>query len=278
MLAAESYALAFTLARVDNLTLSGVTFLSPASLEGALMDDSQPERPGLLAEFDAGPGQSILPEVHVVLRLEGDRFGRLRARPELQMESPFDARFGKWVIQVASALLQEHPQARFAYLGDDEISFLFGRGAEGFGPGGFRFAMRLAAEASGRLSLLVGQVATYGPKVFQLPTEDWVVRYFAWRQAVILSQSVDRYCRAALTQSGLDEAAGRRVLAGLSDDEKLEVLSEQGIDFAATPTWQRRGVLVWRKPGAEGSSTLVIDTELPDGEAFERFVRRIAAT
>jgi tRNA(His) 5'-end guanylyltransferase len=242
------------------------------------MDDPLPERPGLIAEFETPPGQAVLPEVHVALRLDGDRFGRLRARPDLRLEAPFDARFGKWVLQVASAVLREHPQARFAYVGDDEISVLFGRGAEGFGPGGFRFAIRVAAQASGQLSLLIGQVATYGPRVFQLPTDDWAVRYFAWRQAVILSQSLDRYCRAALSLSGLDEAASRRVLAGLSDVEKQEVLSEHGIDVAAAPTWQRRGVLVWRKPGGEGDAALVIDTELPDGEAFERFVRRVAAT
>src|SRR5262245_27262114 len=101
------------------------------------MTDTTIDRLARMAEFETGPGQSILPEVHVVLRLEGDRFGRLASNPDLQLERPFDARFGKWLLQVASHLMNKFPQARFAYVGVDEVSLLFGTGTEGFGPGGF---------------------------------------------------------------------------------------------------------------------------------------------
>lgn len=239
------------------------------------MQERSRERPGLIAEFETGPGQAILPEVHVVLRLEGDRFGRLRAREDLHLESPFDPRFGKWMLQVAAGVLGDYPQARVAFVGGDEISILFGRGAEGFGPGGFRFAIRVAGQATGRLSLLVGEVATFLPRLYQLPSDDWAVRYFLWRQSELVAYALDRYCRVTLARSGLDEAAGRRVLTGLSIDEKREVLSEHGIDIDATPAWHRRGVLVWRKPEPNGGPPLLVDTDLPEGDGYGELLRRV---
>jgi tRNA(His) 5'-end guanylyltransferase len=241
------------------------------------MKSQVPERPGLIAEFETGPGQAVLPEVYVVLRLEGDRFGRLRADRRFGLDNPFDVRFTKWMLQVTSELMHAHGQVRMAFVGGDEISLLFGRGAEEFGPGGFRFGIRVASHASARLSLLFGDVATFGPRVYQLPSEEWVVRYFLWRHSVARSYAIDRYCRVTLARSGLDEAAARRVLAGLSDDEKLEVLTEHGFDFATTPVWQRRGTLVWRKPAGNGEPALVVDTELPEGDAYGEFLRRLAA-
>jgi tRNA(His) 5'-end guanylyltransferase len=241
------------------------------------MAEKEAERLGRMAEFETGPGQSILPEVHVVLRLEGDRFGRLSSNPELQLERPFDPRFGKWLLQVASHVMNKFPQARFAYVGADEISLLFGLGTDGFGPGGFRFAIRVAAQAGARLSLLVGEVATFNPRLYQLPHADWVVRFFAWRQGALLSQAIDRYCRSTLQRSGLDEGAVRRVLSDLSDSEKREVLHEHGLDFESLPLWQRRGVLVSRNLPGNGGAPLLIDTTLPEGVAYEEVVRRIAA-
>lgn len=229
-----------------------------------------------MADFETGPGQTILPEVHVVLQLVGDRFGRLIANPELGLSRPFDPRFAKWLLQVSTDLLHSFEQARFAYLGGDELSLLFGAGSEGFGRGGYRFAIRVAAQASVRLSLLTGRVTTFVPHLFQLPTDEWMLRYFSWRQHGLHAFGIDRYCRAALARSGLDEAAVRRVLAELSDEEKREVLAEHGVRYEASPQWQRRGMLVWRHPRANGEGAeLMIDSALPDGDAYGEVLRRI---
>lgn len=230
-----------------------------------------------MADFETGPGQTILPEVHIVLQLVGDRFGRIIADPEMGLERPFDAKFAKWLLHVASDLLHAFEQARFAYIGGDEISLLFGAGAEGFGRGGYRFAIRVAAQASVRMSLHVGRVATFVPHVFQLPTDDWMARYFEWRQHSLTSYGIDRYCRAALAKSGLDEAAVRRVLVELSESEKHEVLVEHGVAFEDAPSWQRRGVLVSRAAGGNGSGAgLVIDSTLPEGPLFSEVMRAFA--
>jgi len=213
----------------------------------------------------------------VVLRLEGDRFGRLYGDARLKLERPFDPRFGKWLLQVTTDLMRQFGQVRLAYVAGDEVSLLFGRGAEGFGPGGYRFAIRVAAQASARLSLLVGEVATFTPGLYQLPSDEWLVRYFAWRQVALAAYAVDRYCRMTLARSGLDESAVRRVVADLSDDEKREVLGEHGLDFAQVPAWQRRGVLVLRKTAPNGGNPLLIDAELPDGNAYEDAIRKIVA-
>jgi len=229
---------------------------------------------GRMPEFETELGTPILPDVHVVVRLQGDRFGRLYASEKLGLERPFDARMGKWLLQAASHALRENAEARFAYVGGDEISILFGQGPEGFGPGE-RFSLRLSARTTGRLSLLMGGVAAFYPRIYQFPSDDWMVRYFVWRQETLISFAVDRYCRWALGRSGLDEVATRRVLADLSDDDKVEILSEHGIDFSGTPIWQRRGALVWRRIDA-GETALVIDTALPVGHAYDETVRRIA--
>jgi len=231
-----------------------------------------------MAAFETPPGQTILPEVHVVLRLVGDRFGRLLADPELNLQRPFDPKFAKWQLHVATDLLRSFEQARFAFVGGDELSLLFGRGEAGFGRGGYRFAIRVAAQASVRLSLHTTKVATFVPHVFQLPTDEWMLKYFLWRQEALTSYGIDRYCRMSLLKSGLDEAAVRRILVELSDSEKLEVLTEHEIDFEAAPSWQRHGVLVWRKPPtAEAEDAeFVIDSELPEAEAYRELLRSIA--
>ena len=250
-----------------------------------------------MAEFETGPGQTILPEVHVVLQLVGDRFGRIIADPAMGLERPFDATFAKWLLHVASDLLHAFEQARCAYLCGDEISLLFGAGAAGFGRGGYRFAIRVAAQASVRMSLHVGRVVTFVPHVFQMPTDEWMARYFEWRQHGLTSYGIDRYCRAALAKSGLDEGAVRRVLVELSETEKHEVLVEHGVEFEAAPAWQRRGVLVTRAPderaagtlgngsggngsqgnGADSGGGLVIDSSLPEGRLFAQVLRELAS-
>jgi tRNA(His) 5'-end guanylyltransferase len=245
-------------------------------VEKVPMSEVSETRFARMPEFETGPGQTILPEVHVVLQLAGDRFGRLIASPELGLTRPFDARFAKWLMHVASDLMHAFEQACFAFIGGDEISLLFGVGSEGFGRGGYRFAIRIAAHASVRLSLHAGRVATFVPHVFQLPSDGWMLRYFAWRQDALHSFGIDRYCRTALMKSGLDEAAVRRVMSELSDEEKREVLHEHGIDYGAAPAWQRRGILVGRGAPTNGSGgDVVLDSALPAGDEFIEALRRV---
>jgi tRNA(His) guanylyltransferase len=211
----------------------------------------------------------------IVARLVGRRFDQMLDGGAY--DKPYDARFGKAMVKTISYVA--------AVLG---ASFGFAERAElhlyalANGGDARRLLSRIAGEASGKLSLLLGEVATFEARLYEFPQHETALDYFRWRQEEAHVLSIDRYCTHVLSQSGADVTAVPRILDGLGPEEKVELLRQNALDFAAVPAWQRRGAVVRIQPVGEnghaaehaGSGKLIVDLNLPSDEAWIDYLRQ----
>src|SRR5262249_4621343 len=102
------------------------------------------------------------------------------------------------------------------------------------------------------------------------------LEYFRWRQDQAHRSALDRYCTYILRKTGTEGQETVKVLEGMAEDEKVEILRQGEIDFEALPSWQRRGagVYVKRKNGRPDGPSLVVDPHLPTSEAYTEYLKR----
>jgi tRNA(His) 5'-end guanylyltransferase len=208
----------------------------------------------------------------IVARLLGRRFDQLLDSGVY--ERPYDARFGKAMVKTISYVAATLG-ASFGFAERTELSLY----AVANGGDARRLLSRIAGEASGKLSLLLGEVATFEARLYEFPSQEVALEYFRWRQEEAHVLSIDRYCTHVLAQSGADATAVPRILDGLGPDEKVELLRQNALDFAQVPSWQRRGAVVRLAPLSENGHTppsgrLTVDLNLPADEAWIDYLRQ----
>jgi tRNA(His) guanylyltransferase len=235
--------------------------------------------------FETAADYCVLPELFMVARLDGRSFTRL-TKEVCQFAAPFDERFRDLMVATTESLMTCGFRILYGYTESDEISLLFAADEKQFGRKLRKYNSTLAAEASARFSLLLGQVATFDCRISQLPTVSLVVDYFRWRSEDAGRNALNAWCYWTLRKEGLTQTAASAKLVGLSIAQKNELLFERGINFNDVPAWQKRGVgLYWEeynKPatnpvtGAEVVAQrrrLRKDLELPMKDAYSEFVR-----
>ena len=237
--------------------------------------------------FEIAADQCVLPEIFMVARLDGRSFTRL-TKEVCQFEVPFDVRFRDLMVTTTEALLTCGFRILYAYTESDEISLLFTQNENQFGRKLRKYNSTLAAEASARFSLLLGQVATFDCRISQLPNIELVVDYFRWRNEDAARNALNAYCYWTLRKTGLSEQQASAALKGQSIAAKNELLFQHGINFNDVPSWQKRGIgLYWEeyeKPscnpitGAEGSTRrrrIKTNFELPMKDKYGDLVRTL---
>src|SRR6185436_13872495 len=112
----------------------------------------------------------------------------------------------------------------YGYTESDEISLLFALDERQFGRKLRKYHSTLAAEASARFSLLLGQPATFDCRISQLPGVERVVDYFRWRNEDAARNALNAYCYWTLRKLGLDEHAATKRNFGLSVGQKNDLL------------------------------------------------------
>lgn len=98
------------------------------------------------------------------------------------------------MVATAEALMNCGFRVVYAYTESDEISLLFAQDENLFGRKLRKYNSTLAAEASARFSLLLGQVATFDCRISQLPSVEFVVDYFRWRNEDAARNALNAYC------------------------------------------------------------------------------------
>ncbi len=230
-----------------------------------------------LLPFEVLPGRELEVGRPLVARLTGRHFDHLL--DSAGFERPFDARFGKAMVKTLSHLMSSLG-CSFGFAERTELSLY----AVAQGGDARRLLCRLAGEASAKLSLAIGQVATFDARLYTLPDVSLAYAYFAGRQEEQSMVAIDSCCSAVLGNSGADKSAVPHILDGLGADEKLELLRQNDFDFDALPAWQRRGASVQLRPinGAEATAEgtqarLVVDLQLPEQAEFGEYLRRALA-
>lgn len=236
--------------------------------------------------FETAHDHCVLPEIYMVARLDGRGFTRL-TKEVLPFERPFDVRFRDAMVQTVEHVMNCGFHVIFGYTQSDEISLLFHPRETLFGRKTRKYDSVLAGEASAKLSLLLGSMATFDSRICQLPTEGLVANYFRWRQEDAHRNALNAHCYWALRGQNLkaQEAADR--LSGMPRSEKHELLFRvKGLNFNDVPSWQKRGVGLYLEECAiEGFNPKTRQTttakrlrlqrnfELPIRDEYDAFVR-----
>ena len=230
--------------------------------------------------YEQSLDQVILPETYMVARLDGRGFTRL-TKEICKFEAPFDERFRDLMIKTVEALMDCGFRISYGFTESDEISLLFVPGDETFGRKVRKYNSTLAGEASAAFSLALGRVATFDCRIVPLPNVEKVRDYFLWRQEDAHRNSLNSYCYWTLRKEGKSVQEVTAMLEGKSVSFKNELLFSKGINFDKLPSWQKRGIGIWREQyEKEGfnpiknekemavRNRLKVEYELPLGTAY----------
>lgn len=239
--------------------------------------------------YEQSLDQILLPELYLVARLDGRGFTRL-TKEICKFEAPFDIRFRDLMVHTVEHLMDCGFRVVYGFTESDEISLLFATGENTFGRKVRKYNSTLAAEASASFSLALGTAATFDCRMVPLPTLERVQDYFLWRQEDAHRNSLNAHCYWMLRKEGKTVSEATKALEGQSVSFKNELLFSRGINYDALPSWQKRGIGVWKEQyEKEGinpltgkretavRSRLKTEYELPLGEAYAEQIRGFIA-
>ena len=231
--------------------------------------------------------RSMLQGIYMVARLDGHGFTRL-TKKEWNLEKPFDIRFRDCMIATLRRLMNCGFRIIYGYSQSDEISLLFHLDESAFGRKERKLLSILAAEASVTFSMAAERHAVFDCRLILLPSEQYVIDYFRWRQEDAHRNSLNSYCYWLLRADGISASEVQQKISGLSNAHKNDLLFSNGINYNDLPSWQKRGIGMYytdvQKKGfnpVTGLSTLCLrhvlhlEEELPFGAAYSSFLSQI---
>lgn len=237
-----------------------------------------------MRKFEQSLDQIILPELYLVVRLDGRNFTKL-TKEICKFEAPFDIRFRDAMIDTTKHLMQCGFRIVYGYTESDEISLLFHQNDDTFGRKTRKLNSVLAGEASACMSLRLGVCACFDSRVVPLPNLDCVRDYFSWRQEDAHRNSLNAHCYWMLRKKGISAEAATKQLEGQSVSWKNELLFSEHINYNDLPDWQKRGVGLYyssyKKKGYDPvkgqevwamRNRLETELELKTGEAYQEWV------
>ena len=207
---------------------------------------------------------TALPPVFV--RLDGRAFHRLA--DVLGLERPFDEFFHKVMVTACTALVADSGlNPDLAYTFSDEISLYFTK---------LPFSGRVekldsvaASYAASSFTLALGGTTLVAFDARVIPaTPEYAREYLANRQAEAWRNHINAYCQQALIEEGMNQKKAQEHLTGLPAKALHEMMHERGFNLATTPSWQRRGTLVYKKlTEKEGFNPITKETVITERSA-----------
>ena len=151
--------------------------------------------------FETARDHCVIPGLYMVARLDGWGFTRL-TKDVYKFEAPFDQTFRDYMVSTAEHLMDCGVNVIYGYTESDEISLLFHPHEDSFARKTRKLNSVLAGEASGKFSLLLGDLACFDCRISQLPTIEFVVDYFRWRSEDAHRNALNAHCYWVLRQAG----------------------------------------------------------------------------
>jgi len=202
------------------------------------------------SEYEIFSQLQIPPDTPFFIRLDGRRFQAVSEM--VGAEKPFDERFVKCLTASAKALFHSNLNPALVYVASDEINVLF------LYTSPFRRRVEkinsiLASVTSSAFSLNAlklfkkSLVASFDSRIV-ISSREKIIEYLAWRQRDAWRNHNNAYAYWLLRKMGHKPAEAAKMLRGLKTDDLHQMLFSHGVNLAQTPSWQRRGILVYREP------------------------------
>ncbi len=181
----------------------------------------------------------------IFVRLDGRGFHRLADR--LSLARPFDERFHESMVSVMKSLISlSGLNPDFGYSFSDEISIYFSELP--FGGRVEKIDSIAASYAASAFSLLIDPKSpvSFDARIIQV-TRELAAQYLINRQHEAWRNHMNAYCQSALVDEGMSAYDAQKSLQGLTSRALHEMMFSKGVNLAETPSWQRRGTLVYKK-------------------------------
>lgn len=240
-----------------------------------------------MRRFEQSLDRNMLEGIYLVARLDGHGFTRL-TKKEWNLDRPFDIKFRDAMIATTRHLMECGFHMVYGYTQSDEISMLFHLNDDTFGRKDRKLISILAAEASVAFSMYTGRAAIFDNRLVPLPTVNDVVDYFRWRQEDAHRNSLNSCCYWTLRKEGVSAGDVQKMMSGISNSEKNEILFARGINYDDLPLWQKRGVGMYfrdeqkqgynpvtRKTTSYTRRSLHLEKELPIGSEYSALIEAI---
>lgn len=201
-----------------------------------------------MQEYETLSYKKVLKECVFVIRVDGRTFHTEVKR--MKLERPFDRILRDAMITAAKAVMHEF-NTKFSYIESDECSFLFQKNTGLFNRRVEKLISLIAAQmsiefAKTELSKKTGVMPIFDARLVELPSTELVIKYFQWRQMDSHRNAISTQCFWRLVKSGKTERASQKVLCGMKDCDKNELLfKEFNVNYNNTPQWERKGTMIY---------------------------------
>jgi len=188
----------------------------------------------------------------LVARADGRGFKNILAG----FKKPYDAGFASAMASSASGLFQDSGLSPLlAFMFSDEINLIFL--AAPFGGRIEKIDSLVAGSLSAALSLQLAKPVSMDCRTIPLCKAE-IREYLIERQNETWRNHVFSYGFYMLQDEGIDPAGAMERLRGMKEHEIHELVFQRGINLAKTPSWERRGIMIYRDEGR-----ILQDWELP---------------
>ena len=181
------------------------------------------------------------------VRCDGRNFHRLTE--EINFKKPYDREFAEIMVESAKSLFKNNLNPILAYVFSDEINVLFLEAP--FNGRIEKIDSIVASLLSSAFSLElylrrnIGKTISFDARVVPIPDKK-ILEYLAWRQLECWRNHINSYAFYTLVEKGFSREDAAKMLKGLKSAELHDlVFKGKGINLAKTPTWQRRGILLY---------------------------------
>jgi len=194
------------------------------------------------------------------VRLNGRRFQAVSEK--LDAEKPFDEKFAKCLVACGKAIFQSNLAPTLVFVASDEVNVLFAYTAP-FNLRVEKIDSVLASTASSAFALNAlkhfnkSLIVAFDSRIV-MTSKEKLWEYLAWRQQDAWRNHNNAYAYWLLRRLGHKPSEAAKKLKGLKTKDLHELLFSHGINLAKTPTWQRRGILIYREPFKKRMKNLAV--------------------
>lgn len=202
-------------------------------------------------ESEAFSNIQIPPKIPFFVRLDGWKFRKLADK--LETEKPFDRRFAQCLVESAKALFRAGMNPTLVYVASDELNILFTASVP-FNGRVEKINSVLAGIVSSVFSIRTNftfgkqAIIAFDSRIVLTPKKEMIAEYLSWRQINLWRNHNNAYAYWKLRRKGYKPSEIAKKLQRLKANVLHELLFQEGVNLAKTPTWQRRGILVYKRP------------------------------